>query len=410
MFQKTRSQLIFAYLGVLTVILTVFTAAVRFTFTRSLNQQLNIRLENLAKAAAFNMDLEEGELEADDDEILVGQEQAIEWFDLEGEKIAQQGEYELNFPLNIEQILEIQNRSDSIRSFVRPVYNLEKEGELIGYVRVSQSLTELNNTLRRLDYGLASGIAIALLLSTLGSLWLTRRAMQPIEASFERLKQFTADASHELRSPLMAIKTNADVALKYPEGMRDSDAEKFSAIASATNQMTRLTESLLLLARTDKVIILQKEPVNISFMLSDLMELYEPQGREKGLIWQEQLEPDLYLLGDQTLLRQLFTNLLQNALHYTSTGGSIIVKASKAKSKLMVKIEDTGVGIAPEHLDRIFERFWRVDKSRSYQTGKSGLGLAIAKEIVRLHQGNISVESKLGVGSCFTVVLPTSIC
>lgn len=99
MFQKTRSQLTFAYLGVLTVILIVFTAAVRFTFTRSLNQQLNIRLENLAKAAAFNMDNEEGELDVDDEEILIGQEQTIEWFDLARDKIARQGEHKLNFPL-----------------------------------------------------------------------------------------------------------------------------------------------------------------------------------------------------------------------------------------------------------------------------------------------------------------------
>ncbi len=407
MFQKTRSQLIFAYMGVLTVILTVFTAAVRFTFTRSLNQQLNIRLENLAKAAAFNMDNDEGELEADEDEILVGQQQAIEWFDLEGERIAQQGEYELNFPLNIEQLSEIQNHPNSIRSLTRPVYNLEDEEELIGYVRVSQSLTELNNTLRRLDYGLGSGIAISLLLSTLGSIWLTRRAMQPIEASFERLKQFTADASHELRSPLMAIKTNADVALKYPNGMRATDIEKFEAISSATNQMTRLTENLLLLARTDQINTLQKESVDIHSILSALMQLYKPQAREKDIIWEKQLEKNLYLLGDEALLRQLFTNLLQNALHYTPAGGSVLIEASRANSKfIVIKVRDTGIGIAPEHLDHIFERFWRVDRSRSYQTGKSGLGLAIAREIVQLHKGTIFVESQLGIGSCFTVHFP----
>ena len=394
-------------MGVLTVILTVFTAAVRFTFTRSLNQQLNIRLENLAKAAAFNMDNDEGELEADEDEILVGQQQAIEWFDLEGERIAQQGEYELNFPLNIEQLSEIQNHPNSIRSLTRPVYNLEDEEELIGYVRVSQSLTELNNTLRRLDYGLGSGIAISLLLSTLGSIWLTRRAMQPIEASFERLKQFTADASHELRSPLMAIKTNADVALKYPNGMRATDIEKFEAISSATNQMTRLTENLLLLARTDQINTLQKESVDIHSILSALMQLYKPQAREKDIIWEKQLEKNLYLLGDEALLRQLFTNLLQNALHYTPAGGSVLIEASRANSKfIVIKVRDTGIGIAPEHLDHIFERFWRVDQSRSYQTGKSGLGLAIAREIVQLHKGTIFVESQLGIGSCFTVHFP----
>ncbi|VEP14481.1 Histidine kinase [Hyella patelloides LEGE 07179] len=410
MFQKTRSQLILAYVAVLTVILSVFTIAVRFTFTRSLNQQLNLRLSNLAKAAAFNMDNEDGELETDEDEILVGQAQAIEWFDLEGERVGQQGEYELDFPLDIEQLSESQNHPDSIRSVAIPVYSLEDETELIGYVRVSQSLTELDNTLRRLDYGLGSGIAISLLLSGVGSIWLTRRAMQPIEESFARLKQFTADASHELRSPLMAIRTNADVALKYPEGMRDTDAEKLTAISSASDQMTRLTENLLLLARSDRVSKLQTKVINLRLILSDLIQLHKSQIEEKKLTYRQQLEADLFVLGDEILLKQLFNNLLQNAIHYTATDGVITLEAQKNnQNSITVKVRDTGIGIAPEHLDQIFERFWRVDKSRSYQTGKSGLGLAIVREIIQLHRGNIFVESQLGIGSCFIVHLPVKV-
>ncbi len=289
-----------------------------------------------------------------------------------------------------------------MRSFVKPVNSLEND-ELIGYVRVSESLAGLRNTLHRLDYGLSSSIAIALLFSSFGSIWLTRRAMQPIEASFERLKQFTADASHELRSPLMAIKTNADVALKYPEGMRSLDAEKFTAISSASNQMTRLTENLLLLSRSDRAITFQKELVNLSLMLADLMQLYKLQAESQKILWQSKLEPNLYLLGDRILLKQLFTNLIQNALHYTSSGGSVIVKAAKTNFYVNVMIKDTGIGIVPENLDKVFERFWRADTSRSYQTAKSGLGLAIAQEIVQLHQGAISIESQLGMGSCFSV-------
>ncbi len=403
MFEKIRYQLTVAYISVLTVILTIFTLSVRYTFARSLNQQLNVRLEDLAKAAAFNMDKEDGELEVDDDETLVGAEQTIEWFDLEGELLFLQGKYDLEFPLDLEQSLQNYNLPVPLRSFTRPVKNLEDQGEIIGYVRVSESLTELQNTLRRLDYGLGSGVASALLLSTIGGIWLTRKAMQPIESSFERLRQFTADASHELRSPLMAIKTNADVALKYPQGIRETDVEKFESISSASNQMTRLTENLLLLARTDKVSQIEQKPINLSSLLADLMQLYQSQAEEKNLLWQADIAQDLYLLGDEGLLRQVFSNLLQNALHYTNAGDSVTLSASRTSSKLLIKVEDTGIGIAPEHLDRIFERFWRVDKSRSYQTGKSGLGLAITREIVRQHNGEITVSSQLGVGSCFTV-------
>jgi two-component system, OmpR family, manganese sensing sensor histidine kinase len=193
------------------------------------------------------------------------------------------------------------------------------------------------------------------------------------------------------------------VALKYPAGMREGDLEKFSAISNASNQMTQLTENLLLLARTDQTVAIATKPVNLSLLLAHLMQLYATQAQLKKLVWQEQIEQDLYLLGNETLLKQLFSNLLQNALNYSTNGGSITVKATRENSQLLVKVKDTGVGIAPEHLNKIFERFWRADPSRSYQSGKSGLGLAIVREIIRQHQGDIFVESQLGVGSCFTV-------
>ena len=253
---------------------------------------------------------------------------------------------------------------------------------------------------------MVSGIALALFASGIGSIWLTRKAMQPIEASFARLKQFTADASHELRSPLMAIKTNADVALKYPQGMRNLDGEKFRAISSASNQMTKLTENLLLLARTDQRIELQLEPVNLNALLTDLMQLYKPQAEAEQLTWQLKLESELTLSGDRLLLTQLFTNLLQNALQYTSAGDSVTVNGQRSDSQIQIEIADTGIGMAPEHLAQIFERFWRADKSRSYQSGHSGLGLAIVKEILQLHHGTVSVDSELGKGSCFTLIFP----
>ena len=403
MFQKTRLQLTLAYLGVLSLILTLFVVAVRWNYTRSLNQQFNAKLSNLTQAAAFNMDEEDGKLEADEDEILVNEIQAIEWFDLEEQIVGKQGELELDIVLDLKQLEKIQEYPDSIRSLIEPVYSQETE-ELIGYVRVSESLVELNNTLRRLDYGLGSGITIALIASGLSSIWLTRQAMQPIEASFARLKQFTADASHELRSPLMAIKTNADVALKYSEGIRDLDLEKFQAISSASNQMTKLTENLLLLARADKRIEFQLESVNLNALLTDLMQLHKPQAEVKQLTWQLELEPELFLSGDRLLLTQLFTNPIQNALQYTAVGDSVTVKGKKTDSQIQIEIADTGIGIAPEHLDKIFERFWRADKSRSYQSRRSGLGLAIVKEILQLHHGKISVDSQLGKGSNFILI------
>ena len=272
--------------------------------------------------------------------------------------------------------------------------------------QASQSLEELDENLRKLDWGLGSGIVMALILSGIGGVWLTRQAMQPIEESFERLKQFTADASHELRSPLMVIKSNVSVALKYPDGMRPTDAEKFDAIASATHQMTHLTEDLLLLARTDKVAVPDRQPVNLTQVLEQIVELYQPQAQTKQISLQAHLAQSAFVLGDSAQLIRLFTNLIVNALHYTLERGKVEVKLNRTGQSLVVDVSDTGIGIAPEHLARVFDRFWRADQSRSRWDGGSGLGLAIAQSIAQSHGGTITVSSQTSVGSCFTVRLP----
>ncbi|NET63875.1 MAG: HAMP domain-containing histidine kinase [Moorea sp. SIO1G6] len=369
--------------------------------------------------------LEKVPVEVDEDDVLVGQKQLIQWYDQEcnylHHQVDQQGNLRIDQQGNLldqqaNPIIDLpflpeqaQVKITSYPAMVRtsPVKDPET-GQFLGYVRVSESLEDLYDLQRKLDWGLGSGIVIALALSGVGGIWLTRQAMEPIEESFQRLKQFTADASHELRSPLMAIKSNAAVALKYPEGMRPTDTEKFEAIASGTKQMTRLTEGLLLLARTDKAKHLDRQNLNLALILSDLVRLYQTQAWEKQIDLKAQLTRDLCLLGDEMLLRQLFTNLIQNALYHTPSGGVVAIQTSCTRSHLIVKVQDTGVGIAPEHLEKIFERFWRVDQSRSYKAQKSGLGLAIAQAIAHRHGGLITVESQLGVGSCFTVSLPIS--
>ena len=282
------------------------------------------------------------------------------------------------------------------------------DGRLIGYVRASQSLHEFDETVVRLDWGLGSGIFIALILSGIGGVWLTRQAMLPRQQIFQRLEQFTADASHELRSPLMAVKSNVAVALKYPEGMRTTDAEKFNAIASATNQMTRLTEDLLLLAHTDKITSSNWKTLNLEEILNKLILLCQPQAGAKQIDLKVHLTTGLYVQGDEVLLTRIFTNLIENALQYTPVGGTVEIHTRRINRQILMSVQDTGVGIPPEYLPQIFERFWRADPSRSYQTGNSGLGLAIARSIAQKHGGLITVTSQVGVGSCFTVQLPAT--
>jgi two-component system, OmpR family, manganese sensing sensor histidine kinase len=409
-FQKIRYRLLLSYLGVFASLLGIFAIAVRFAFTRSLTEQITDKLAAIGKGASANVEFEKGRLTVESDfrpQDLIAYHQALQWFDTQGNLITQQGKTGLTLPFSPNKILQIQTGKIPIQAVTVPIIASDN-GELVGYVRVSQSLEEFDETLQKLDWGLGGGIIITLVLSSVGGILLTRQAMQPIEESFAKLKQFTADASHELRSPLMAIKINAELPLEYPEEIGPKDAEKFRAIANATNQMTRLTEDLLMLARTDRVSNHDRDTLDLTSILENLIQLYKFQAEAKQINLKIQLIANLQLIGDSVQLRRLFTNLIENALYYTPSGGVVEIKTSRVGSQLYVNLQDTGVGIAPEYTDKVFERFWRADQSRSYWSGGSGLGLAIAQAIAQNHGGLISVTSQLGVGSCFTVRLPTS--
>lgn len=196
------------------------------------------------------------------------------------------------------------------------------------------------------------------------------------------------------------------MALKYPEGMRESDAEKFQAIKSASTQLTALTENLLLLARTNQSILPQEEIIDLRSLLEHLLNLYQLPAQAKHIHLKAQLKEELWVKGDNIQLTRLFTNLIDNALRYTSEAGVVAVCTERERDHLTVSVEDTGIGIASENIEHIFERFWQVDQARSYQIGGFGLGLAISQSIVQNHGGKITVTSEVGRGSCFTVCLP----
>lgn len=393
----------------------VLAIAIRTTFVYRLNQQLIARLETLAGAASPALQIDSGDLDFEQ-QPLINEHQAIQWFDVGGNLLKYQGDTTLQFdPEEVDPAQSIQEQQypHSIKGLTVPIYD-QATGTLIGYTRVTESTADLQSTLRSLDWGLSGGVIAALGLSGLGGLWLTRQAMRPIEQSFEKLQQFTSDAAHELRSPLAAIQTNAAVALKYPTGIRPSDAKKFQAIQSASKQLTTLTADLLFLARSDRMsgqakpsapTLEAKELVNVTEVLQQLLQLYKPQATAKQLQLKSALANDLKTYGYRAQLTRLFSNLIDNAIRYTPAGGTVEVLSDAQLKRIKVSVQDTGVGIAPEHLDRIFERFWQAEQSRTHQNPGSGLGLAIAHNIVRTHGGRITVKSTPHQGSCFTVYL-----
>lgn len=412
-FQKIRYRLFLSNLLVLAIVLSGSAFVMRLVFIRNLQQQLTERLSELAQAAAASAEFDKGYLESEakfSPQQLTETQQAFQWFDDQGKLIEQQGSSTdiPTLPFAAQQTVQTQIEGTRLQIVTLPIMEGDNQ-RLVGYVRVSQSLEEVNETITRLDLGLTAGAIVVIVLSSLGSCWLNQMAMQPIEESFERLRHFTADASHELRSPLMAISTNAEVALTYDNGMRASDEAKFQAIALATEQMSQLIEDLLLLARFDRVTDFESKKINLTTLLADLVNLYKPQAQVKQIKFEAEIASDLWLMGDEAKLTRALTNLIQNALQYTPAGGKVKVAGTRINQEIVTTVQDTGIGIALEHQNLIFRRLWRADSSRSYHQRGSGLGLAITQAIIHNHHGTITVTSQLKVGSRFVVSLPVAL-
>jgi heavy metal sensor kinase len=241
----------------------------------------------------------------------------------------------------------------------------------------------------------------------LGRLAATLNAMiERLEKAFQRQKQFTGDASHELRTPLAVIEAESSLALQKERPSSDY-RQSLEVISQEATRMSSLIDQLLTLARADA----GKEQwhftqVNLGRLISNLGTDVEVLCQEKGLSFRLDRMQDLVVTGDEARLRELFVNLLDNAIRYTPAAGTVSVSLHREGQMAVTAIKDTGVGIPAEDMPFIFERFYRVDKSRSRPEGGTGLGLAICKHIVKAHGGKIEVESQVGVGSTFSVWLP----
>ncbi len=421
-FRILRWRLLLSSLGVMGVMLVATGIAVHQFVVYSLSQKLDRQLATLANAAAHSLpDIQaqqiaigmktspsidnDGDLDIPWQDLRQTQ-QGLEWFNTNGQRLGRAGKYLLNAPLVPKFHIE---RSHFMRVLTIPVYAPDKT--LQGYVRVSESTVAITEEINRLQWGLASGGLVALIFCGVGSWWLTQQSLLPIEQNFQKLEQFTADASHELRSPLTVIKTSVEVMESHPERVHPADVKKLQAIVSATAQMTQLVEDLLWLARHDgyhssRLTTFISLPLDE--LLADIIESFIPQAQGKQITIKANLAATSYIRGDPNQLQRLFSNLLANALQYTLESGTVIVSSTHVDKWVVVRVEDNGIGIAKEHLALVFDRFWRAAPGRGKAEGGVGLGLAIALSIAQSHHGNITVTSQLGEGSCFQVSLPIS--
>ncbi|OKH43572.1 two-component sensor histidine kinase [Calothrix sp. HK-06] len=278
---------------------------------------------------------------------------------------------------------------------------------LIGYIQITAPLTSLEERLNRYRLFLAVGVPITFIIIGITGWYLGGLAMQPTRRAYEQLQRFTADASHELRAPIAAMLSNAQVALIPPYDETEQQFRLQNIIKTAKS-MSSLVSNLLFLSRHEGALNLDSLPnVNLVEVLKTLALEYQSQNNHSNLTVQLPEKP-IYIKADADLLKQAVINLLDNAFKYTPNNKTVELKLLSQPHGAIIEVKDNGIGIPLEDLPHIFERFYRVDKARTRNSGGFGLGLAIVKQIVQAHQGEITVNSILGNGSTFQIKLPVA--
>lgn len=275
-----------------------------------------------------------------------------------------------------------------------------------GHMVVFIDVTAQQGILTNLIYTFAVvGLAMLIVIYFL-SRYFANRSIRPVREAFEKQKQFIADASHELKTPLAIINTNADVLLANSEDTIDHQSKWLHYIKSETERMSKLTSSLLYLTEIDDS---RSTMIHAKFNMSDAVETIiltmEAMIFEKNISLDYSIEPELMVHGNNEQIKQVILILLDNAVKYAKSKGAVNVTLKKQNNEVVLAVSNTGEGIAPEHLDRIFDRFYRTDASRARQHGGHGLGLAIARSIVDQHKGEIYARSVVGEGATFYVRL-----
>ncbi|RUT06124.1 two-component sensor histidine kinase [Dulcicalothrix desertica PCC 7102] len=472
MFQATRRRLALWYTSITAVLLLLFASGVylyvRSTLVERVDDTLNHVVEVVERALVIeqvNRQKKEYRINieasfrnnansVEDDRI------DIEWFSPTGELLWTTFPEPINIPIHSNrngETVRIENKGthSTLRTqhsslLLRQVTDRVEIGrQVLGYLRVSHPWFEVSKPSRQLMFDLALGTSLMVLSVAYCGWFLSGKAMEPVNESYQRLKQFTADASHELRSPIALIQTNVQVALSDLESNLQANEtngatkshykQQLKIIEKLTQRLGKLVNDLLFLARQDSGI--SKDIFSSCPLDALLMEVVEEQqlfSKEKKIALSltlidppetetnpEVLDNWFALNGDWGQLVRLFTNLIGNALRYTPSGGTVDVELTRIESiyrvsglryltpLLKVKVIDTGIGIPTEALPKLFDRFYRIDPARAHNQSEitekatgSGLGLAIAQAIVELHQGQIQVESTVGRGTTFIVTLP----
>lgn len=274
-------------------------------------------------------------------------------------------------------------------------------------LQVGTSIEGQESTLRLLLMLLFVVGAVTLVGAGLGGLFLAHRALEPTRRAFTQQQRFIADASHELRTPLTLLHADADVLLRGRKHLPEDDIALLEDIVSEVNHMATLTNRMLTLARLDAdALHREHEVVHLDQVVRAVVQRVNAFAAQKDITIQVEHKDAPSVIGDPALLEQVVLALLDNAIKYNRNGGQVTVLTAIRDQQALVEVRDTGVGIAPEHLPHLGERFYRVDKARSREAGGTGLGLSIAHGIATTHGGTLTLTSIPDQGTTATLMLP----
>lgn len=457
-----RVRLTLWYTALLSGMLAVLGGAALMLLERSLHEHVDASLESVARSLAETTQTSQ-RLGPSLDDVLESfffpgfprrSFRLLDPFGRPDPRVAPRGR--LEFPISPEAVRNAEQGRETyetialpdvspspVRLLTVPVY---ERGRLRNFIQVAMSLESAETARSRFLFILLGLTPVALGGAAIGGWFLARRALAPVdtmveaarrieaedlsrrletqgntdelgrlatvlndmlarlERSFTAVRHFSADAAHELRTPLTILKGEIEVALRAPQ-TQDEYRQVLDSCLEEVDRLSALVNDLLFLARSDSGNLTPSDtPVNLAAVLEDVRPALEALAEQNGIQATISAPSEVWVHGSKPMLFRLIFNLGENALKYTPAGGRVEIVLSQQADAAKLDVKDTGPGIAPEDQAQIFERFFRTDPARS--RGGTGLGLALVRSIVLLHKGQISVESEVGRGSCFRVVLP----
>lgn len=425
MFNRSRRNLARCFTLSMGSILLIFASIIYYQKVADELEALDRLLYRKAKimAASVRYEIIEGQWQVNLDNVaLLGNNPRLleseviyaRWYNSSGKLVQFYGIAPLETLVDTDEFLTIKIANnliektaivESLRQVTLPV---QRQGIAIGYLQIAIPITPVQEKLADFLLVLAISVPVALGIISFTGLVLGGMAMQPIRQAYEQLQRFTSNASHELRTPLAAILSNAQAGLLFPDEDGTEQRYRLEQIVDITKSIATLVNNLLVLARhAGRLAPESLTEVDLTKLMQELSDFYVPQAATKNLSLKSDLpQQQIKMLADSELLRQAVGNLLSNACNYTPAGGVVKLRLFIQYNRVIIQVEDSGIGIPADDLPHIFERFYRVNKKRSQQIEGFGLGLAIVKQLVEAHGGEISVKSIIGKGSIFQIELP----